>query len=352
MLGGWIADRWLGAKKTVIIGITLMTAGHAAMVFEQSFLLALVLLILGSGCLKGNIAAQVGQLYPPNDPSAATRGYTIFSTAINVGAVFGPIVCGALAQIYGWHYGFGVAGIFMLVAAIYWIGRGYLPDEKPSKTHATDQPQISTAQWRTVALLFAVMALTVLQSISVDQFYNVGLIYVAQSVDLNTALGAMPAGWFISINSLGCVLAAPFLISLWKDQAKRGTEPSDFTKMAIGAFIIGASSICMAMSSMQLDSGKAGALLPVLAFFLMGVGFMWYWPTLLAIVARYSPNSIQARMMAMVYLTAFASGLSSGLIGSFYERMTPTEFWLLNTSLALVGGAVFFCLWNRLKTHD
>jgi POT family proton-dependent oligopeptide transporter len=208
----------------------------------------------------------------------------------------------------------------LLAAMVYWLGRAYLPDEKPSKTETADTPQISTAQWRTVALLFAVLALTVLQSISVDQFYNVGLIYIAQSVDLNTPFGAIPAGWFISINSLGYVLAAPFLISLWKVQAKRGTEPNDFTKMAIGALIIGASSVFMAMSSMQLETGNTGSLLPVVAFFLMGVGFMWYWPTLLAIVARYSPDAIKARTMAMVYLTVFA------LVGGAVFLASGTSF--------------------------
>ena len=107
MFGGLIADRWLGARKTVLAGIVLMTLGHAAMVFDTSFLLALLLLVLGSGLLKGNVAAQVGHLYPAGEEVQRARGYTIFSTGINMGAMLGPFVCGLLAQIYGWHYGFG-----------------------------------------------------------------------------------------------------------------------------------------------------------------------------------------------------------------------------------------------------
>jgi len=126
LIGGWVADRWLGAKKTVVTGVLLMTAGHAAMVFDQSFLLALLLLILGSGALKGNIAAQVGQLYERSD-GRRTRAFAIFNIAINIGSIFGPLVCGLLAQLYGWHYGFGAAGLGMLLGlAVFVWGKPYL----------------------------------------------------------------------------------------------------------------------------------------------------------------------------------------------------------------------------------
>src|SRR5215213_4594796 len=124
ILGGWIADRLLGTKATVVVGALLMSAGHLLMSFDASFLIALLMLILGSGCLKGNISAQVGQLYPPDDESMRTRGYTIFSAGINVGSVLGPLSCGAVAAIYGWHAGFALAAGLMLVAlTVYLIGQ-------------------------------------------------------------------------------------------------------------------------------------------------------------------------------------------------------------------------------------
>src|SRR3546814_11343710 len=101
-----------------------MSAGHIAMAFDRSFFVALLLLILGSGALKGNISAQVGRLYPAAEESRRTQGYTIFSAGINVGAVAGPLVCGLLAARFGWHVGFGNAGAFMLVGMLpYQIGR-------------------------------------------------------------------------------------------------------------------------------------------------------------------------------------------------------------------------------------
>src|SRR5689334_18421258 len=106
VFGGLIADRWIGRRNAVALGAVLMSAGHIAMAFDQSFLLALILLVIGCGFLKGNISAQVGGLYADGDGAGRTRGFAIFSMAINVGAVAGPLLCGLLAQIYGWHAGF------------------------------------------------------------------------------------------------------------------------------------------------------------------------------------------------------------------------------------------------------
>ena len=128
VLGGWIADRFVGQRNAVVAGAVLMSAGHLAMAFDQSFLLALALLILGSGLLKGNISAQVGALYSVDDEANRVRGYTVFSMGINVGAVFGPIVCGLLAQLYGWHTGFGAAALFILIGLVtYLVGYRHLP---------------------------------------------------------------------------------------------------------------------------------------------------------------------------------------------------------------------------------
>src|SRR4029077_12278010 len=101
--------------NAVLLGVLLMCAGHMAMTLDQSFLLALLLLVIGSGLLKGNIAAQVGGLYPPEDEAPRTRGFVVFRPGINVGAVIGPLVCGGLAWLYGWHYGFGMGALLMLV---------------------------------------------------------------------------------------------------------------------------------------------------------------------------------------------------------------------------------------------
>ncbi len=136
VFGGWVADRFIGRRRAVMLGAVLMSAGHIAMAFDASFLLALALLVTGCGLLKGNISAQVGELYPEGDAAGRTRGFSIFSMGINVGATAGPLVCGLLAQVYGWHAGFGLAGILMLLGlATYVIGYRALTETTRSATN-------------------------------------------------------------------------------------------------------------------------------------------------------------------------------------------------------------------------
>src|SRR5947208_8830966 len=118
--GGLLADRLLGRRKAVIVGGTLMAIGHFLMAMENMFFLALMFLILGNGCFKPNISTQVGKLYPQGDPRR-DRAFTIFYMGVNLGAFFSPLVCGTLGQVYGWHYGFGAAGVGMIVGLIVYL---------------------------------------------------------------------------------------------------------------------------------------------------------------------------------------------------------------------------------------
>jgi POT family proton-dependent oligopeptide transporter len=131
VIGGLIADRWLGQRRTVVAGAVLMAIGHFMMAFEPLFLLALLVLILGNGAFKPNISTQVGSLYAPGDPRH-DRAFSIFYVGINIGAFFSPLVCGTLGESYGWHYGFAAAGIGMLIGTlIYVAGWPTLPPDAP-----------------------------------------------------------------------------------------------------------------------------------------------------------------------------------------------------------------------------
>jgi len=347
LLGGWVADRLLGAKRTVVIGALLMSAGHFAMAFDQSFLIALLLLITGSGCLKGNIAAQVGHLYAPDDVSRRTRAFTIFSTGINVGATLGPIVCGLLAQLYGWHIGFGCAGVLMLLATVtYLAGQRYLPDQKPRKRDRAPTPRLTGAERRTVLLLILIAAITVFQSVAYYQIYNVGLVWIEDHVDLATAFGRIPVPWFNSIDAFVSIIAVPPLVYLWGRQAKRGLEPSDVAKIGIGAGIAAASAGMIVLGIWLAGGGKVDALYPVLACVGMGIAFLYYWPPLLALFSRTAPASINATMVSGAYLSLFVGNILMGWVGTYYGKMTPAQFWTLDAGIAAMG-ALLILLFGR-----
>src|SRR6185312_5465157 len=138
----------------VIVGAILMSAGHLAMAFDQSFLLALLLLITGCGLLKGNISTQVGELYDESDGEGRTRGFAIFSMAINFGAFVGPLLCGLLAQIYGWHAGFGLAAALMLIGLFTYIsGFKHLADKQPTAGETTSKTDVQKHEWHIVGAL-------------------------------------------------------------------------------------------------------------------------------------------------------------------------------------------------------
>lgn len=348
VLGGWLADRWLGAKRAVIAGAVLMSAGHFVMAFEQSFLIALLLLILGSGLLKGNIAAQVGQLFSIHEDSQRTRAYAIFSMGINVGAVAGPLACGLVAQLYGWHVGFGLAGVMMLVAMItYLAGSRHLPDGRPARGKRLALPPLNPVERRLVLLLIVVMAITIFHSVAYYQFFNVGILWVDAHADLATPVGNIPTPWFNSIDAFFSVICVPPLIALWRWQATRQREPGDLAKIGIGAAIMAGAALLLALAAWLAGEGRTTVLLPFTAFALTGIAFLYYWPPLLALVSRAAPAKVNATMMGASYLTLFVGNSIMGQVGGLYGTMTPTQFWMLDAGIASVG-ALIVLLFGRV----
>lgn len=336
VIGGWIGDR-IGQRIAVVLGALSMAGGHLAMTFDQSFLLALLLLICGSGLLKGNISAQVGSIYPADDEARRTRGFAIFSTAINFGAVTGPLLCGFLGDRFGWHVGFATAALFMLGAlAVYLSGYRYLPARVERKSQSTAAP-LNREERKTVAALIAVMAITVLAYIAYYQLANVLPVWIQAHVDLNAGGFRVPIEWFYSIDPLASILSVPFLFALWDKQARAGQEPSALTKIAIGSFICGSGYLVL-LTGIAVSPHQVLWIWPVLFCAVQGVGFMYFWPTLLALVSRAAPPKINATMMGVCFLTLFVANNLIGRIGTYYEKMSPSAFWALHAGIGAAGG--------------
>jgi len=341
ILGGMLADRLLGTRATVVLGAILMSAGHIAMAFDASFLIALVLLIVGSGCLKGNISAQIGQLYAPEEESRRTQGYTIFSAGINIGAVCGPLLCGGLAAAYGWHVGFGAAGALMIVALItYLSGTRHIPGGRARKERIAYPPLTREENVRTW-LLIAVILLTVLPNIAYPMIWNIGVVWIDGHVDLATPFGTVPATWFNSVDAFVSVIAVPPLVALWRWQAKRGREPGDVAKIGIGASLTGVSAGIFAIGCLMAGpDGRVPVYWALLGYAGMGVAFLFYWPVLLALISQAAPPRVNATLMGGAFLSFFVGSVMMGWIGSFYDRMSPAVFWTLDAAIGLAGGLI------------
>ena len=349
--GGWVADRWLGKKATVALGATLMAAGHLAMTFDATFLLALLLLVLGSGALKGNISAQVGTLYPPDAESLRARGFTIFSTGINIGAVLGPLATGATAEASGFHVGFGIAaGLMMIALGVYLFGSRHLPDTRAASAGKASLPPLTAEEKRRTWALIGLIALTLFPNIAYPMIWNIGIIWIDGHVDLGTPLGAVPASWFNSVDAFASIVVAAPLVALWSWQAKRGTEPGGLTKIAIGCAITGASAWLMAAGCLTADaSGKLSVLWALAGFFGMGVAFMWYWPITLTLVSQAAPAKVNSTMMGGAFLSLFAGTVIMGWVGSFYDTMSNTAFWTVDGAIAFAGTLVVLAVRRPLS---
>jgi proton-dependent oligopeptide transporter, POT family len=347
VLGGWLADRWLGTRNAVVLGALLMSAGHVAMVFDQSLLLALALLILGCGLLKGNISNQVGTLYREEDATGRTRGFTIFSFGINAGAVLGPLICGWLAETYGWHAGLGAAGILMLVGLVTYLAgySSYTRSVRVSRPEAT-APPLNSAQWKVTFAVLIAIALTVFQTIAYYQNSDAAMVWIDRNVNLSVLGFHVPVAWFNSIDPLVSMAAVPFLLGYWRLQANKGREPTEVGKIGIGAWMASAANLLLVLGCALWH--RVPLWIPFLYDTLLGLAFLYYWPPLLALVSREAPPKLRATLMGGVFLSLFFGNLAIGWLGSFYERMTPAQFWALHAGISAVGGLLVLLLQRPL----
>ena len=221
ILGGAIGDRWLGRTRSVALGAVLMTFGHLAMAFDQSFLLAMLLLIVGTGFLRGNLAPQVGDLYDRDDRNR-TVAFQIYGAAINLGAFLAPIVTGALAQEVSWHAGFAVAAIGMMIGLVtYLIGQRGLPPQAKKLAQAKPPP-LDREGWGRVVILVSLVPLAATFWVAQSQIWNTYNIWVRDHLQLSIAGFQVPVPWLQSIDGLAPFLTLPPMLAIWAWQNRRG----------------------------------------------------------------------------------------------------------------------------------
>jgi len=342
VLGGLIGDRLTGRRVAVLIGAVLMAGGHFLMAFEASFLVALTMLILGSGFLKGNLAAQVGNLYGQAD-QRRDAGFQLYCMAINVGAFVAPLVCGTLGELYGWHYGFAAAGVGMLVGiAVYLAGSRHMPPEQ-ARLAAHERPRLGPGDGRLIAALLALLAITALFWVAQTQVWNTYPVWLRDRVDRGVLGATIPVTWFQSLDSLAVLMLAPLVIWLWRRQAERRAEPAELTKIVLGCVTFALATVGLALGEVTAP-GKVALVWPVLFHFVCAVAYLYAGPVALALVSRAAPAAVNAAMVGTYYLALFAGGLISGWLGRFYEQMPAAGFWLMHGAIVGGGGVLILLL--------
>jgi len=333
VLGGLLADRVLGQRRTVIVGATLMAIGHFMMAFEQLFLFALGFLILGNGAFKPNISTQVGALYAPGD-RRRDRAFSIFYVGINLGAFLAPLICGTLGEELGWHYGFAAAGVGMTISLVtYLAATPTLPKDAFEKRATLTTPLDRTA-WRSIGALLLLFAPVSLFWATYEQQGNTITLWADQFTDRHFLGGEIPVTWFQAFNPFMIFAFTPFIVALWRRQKKK--EPSTITKLAIGCLLNGLAYLVMMTAAWTADGGKASWLWLLAFFVVITIGELYLSPTSLSLVTKIAPSSLLSMMMGVWLSTSFVGGFLAGYLGTFWSSMEKGNFFLM---LALISAA-------------
>jgi len=346
IIGGFIADRWLGKTRTVTIGAILMAAGHFLMAFDVSFLLALLLLVLGVGCLKGNLASQVGALYRPGDPRA-TAAFQLYYLGISGGAFFAPLVCGALGEEVGWHWGFGAAGVGMVIGlGIYLAGRRHLPPEprvSRAAAGAAKAPALTGRDWRVIALLVLMVPVLAVSAIGNQQMFNAYLVWADRSYDFMLFGHRMPTSFLVSFDAITGFLMLGGSVLFWRWYGTRWREPDEMSKLIIGCLISSSAFILVAIVAGQhAATGVKPALwLALLINTLNNIGFANVFPVSLALYSRAAPRAIAGTVIGIYYLFLFLANILVGIVGGWLDIMPAGQFWGIHVAAILGAAAVF-----------
>ena len=340
--GGFVADRWLGRTRTITLGSLLMAAGHFLMAFDVSFLVALFCLLLGVGCFKGNLASQIGALYAPGDLRRADA-FQIYYLFINGAVIAAPLIAGTLGEVYGWHYGFGAAGIGMLIAlAIYLSGRKWLPREQErARVGEPAQPGLTRAERTTVVVLVLLLPVLAIGAVGNQEIFNAYMLWVPGNVSLVFFGREMPTTWLITLDAVVSVSCLVGALAFWRLWAKRFKEPSEVVKITIGLAFSATAMLSLAGAALAGSPGHKASIGWVLGFELLNsIGFANVFPVGLAMFARASPKSVTGTMVGMYLLHLFLANNLVGWLGGLLDHMSGLQFWLLHGGLVGTAGVL------------
>ncbi|MBL8656136.1 MAG: peptide MFS transporter [Altererythrobacter sp.] len=372
VVGGYLADKYLGQRKAVLFGAVLLTAGHFFMAFEGQaavghnnnpminvFWLALALIIVGSGFLKANISVIVGQLYPRTDVRR-DGAYTIFYMGINLGAALGSLLCGYIGETYGWNYGFGLAGVGMLAGlAVFVIGKGLLlgRGEPPAPLAKGREFSLYGVGLVLVAVcwflvqnqalvggllgvfggilvLYVVgVAVTKLEPEDRDRIFAALFLIITSIIfwalfeqagsslnlftDRHVDRGGVPASVFQSINAIYIILLAPIFATAWTFLGRKGLEPSAPFKFGLGVVQVGLGFLVLVWGAASVGIDVPTPVIFIFLIYLLHTtGELCLSPVGLSAMNRLAPAHMASLIMGTWFFASATGNFAAGLIAS------------------------------------
>ncbi|HZI15105.1 MAG TPA: peptide MFS transporter [Myxococcus sp.] len=358
IVGGYIADRFIGQRKAVVFGGTVMMIGHLLLALPSvaMFYAGLGCLIIGNGFFKPNISTMVGGLYAQGD-GRRDGAFTIFYMGINIGAVLGNFICGTLGEKVGWHYGFGAAGVGMFLGLVAFLALqrkllgpvGLAPVKReaaPAVVQQTGEKKGFTRQEidRVVAILIIAVFVIAFWT-GFEQAGGLMNLYTNEKVD-RTMLGwEVPTTWFQNFNSAFIVLLAPVFAGLWSWLAARGKDPNPAVKMGLGIILLSIGFVFMLGASKESEAaGKAAAWWVIMAYLFHTMGELCLSPVGLSMVTKVAPARIVSAMMGVWFLANAAANYLAGKIGGVSEALGEYEVFLYITIGTGIAGVILLVL--------
>jgi len=349
--GGWIADKFLGQKRSVLIGGILLVIGHSVLAIEQmwAFYSGLGFIVAGVGMLKPNISTMVGGLYKQGD-IRRDKGFTIFYIGINLGAFLASFIVGTVGEVYGWHYGFGLAGIGMALGLLQYVyGQKYLKhvgnflgtSENKTEKESMNKPLTKIEKDRIVVLFISFILVIVFWG-AFEQAGGLMNLYASDktarvlSFSLPFIGNEIPASWFQSLNSMFIIFLGTSVAGYWAKRKLKGKLSTGLFKMILGLIIMGTGFFFMSAAAVEYQNeGSSAMYWLVLAYLFHTVGELCISPVALSYITKLAPIKYASFMMGIYFaMTGFGNKLA-GLLGESASKFGE---------LSVFTGIAIFCI--------
>jgi len=368
IFGGFIADRWLGRRAAVLLGGAIMALGHFMMASESLLIPALATIAIGNGLFLPSLPSQIDSLYERDDPRRMSA-YNVYYVGVNLGAFAAPIAIGTIGEVFGFHWGFAIAGIGMVVAlATYVAGRRYLPPDTPRNSPA--QTAIANAAGLASALpakpwyrhpdlvsrfslLLTIAAVVVVFRGAYEQIGNTLALWADGNVDRTVGTSfTIPVTWFQSLNPLMVFVLTPLFVGRWTRMAAAHQEPSSGLKMALGAAIVGTAFLLI--SFIANGTHQAQTPWPWLALFIvvMTAGELFILPVGLGLFGRMAPDGLGATTIAAWFSAGVLGNLFAGWLGTLWTPLGPRVFFAVIGAVALLSALGLRSLVSRIADME
>lgn len=395
MVGGYLADRWLGSRRAIMIGGIVMAMGHFSMALPGALDIALCLLIVGNGFFKPNISTLVGALYHRDDPRR-DGGFTIFYMGINLGALMSPLICGMLGEKFGWHYGFAAAGIGMVLGVLIFIlGQKHLVGVKghahrarfnyqdwlivlvtslvclllvlvgvhfwneieafwhhlvtwqrallvvsillaivlPGRREKDSKPSLTLSDIKHTLAIFIIGVFVVVFWMGFEQAGGTMNLFALERTDRLFGHWEMPASFFQALNPLLILVLAPVfsLLFVWSDQKRFGLSTP--AKMAVGMIILGLGFALLALAQEHSEAiGRVSPLWLVGVYWLHTIGELFLSPIGLSMVTRLAPVQLASFMMGLWFTAVAVANYLAGTLEAMLQHSGIPLYWFLVSS--------------------